>query len=132
MTMQGAGEARRRGKRSNGDGATKEPAKRSESRDAERDAEPLDDGLSLAAMVAACAKAQLAVLTGYDGESVVGIERHDKGWYVTIDLVELEKVPCTADILGTYRVDIDDEGELRGYRRMRRYVRGRADEELDP
>lgn len=110
-------EARRSGLTGGGDGATAE----------KRQAAQHDGRMSDAGSVALSAKTQLATLTGHSVESVVGLERHQEGWRVTLDVLELEKVPCTADILATYQVDFDDGGELRGYRRVRRFVRGQAD-----
>ncbi len=63
-------------------------------------------------------------MTGKDAESVVGLEHTDDGWTVLVDVVELERVPNTTDVLATYEVTLDDDGELSGCRRLHRYVRG--------
>ena len=55
----------------------------------------------------------------WDGES----------WLVTVDVLELERVPNTTDVLASYVVQLDDGGHLKGYKRERRYVRGQADEQ---
>ena len=60
---------------------------------------------------------------------VVGLERLGSTWQVLVEVVELERVPETTNIIGEYSVDLDDDGEVVGYRRTRRYVRGRAEEE---
>ena len=45
-----------------------------------------------------------------------------------VDLVELERVPSTTSVLATYRVDLDPDGEVRGYERLRRFTRATTDE----
>jgi hypothetical protein len=77
---------------------------------------------------AAMAQQQLEQLTGKTVESVSGMTRHDDGWTVTLELVELERVPTTTDILASYRVELDEDGELLGYERLNRYYRNQAGE----
>src|SRR5947209_374795 len=69
-------------------------------------------------------------LLGRPIESVLGVERaEEEGWLVTVQIVELERVPRSTDVLGAYAVQLDEEGELVGYRRRRRYNRSQADED---
>jgi Gas vesicle synthesis protein GvpO len=69
-------------------------------------------------------------LLGRPVETVLGIERDDdSGWTVTVEVVELSRIPSSTDVLGSYSVAIDSAGELTGYRRIRRYHRNQADEE---
>lgn len=70
---------------------------------------------------------QIADLTGKEPEGVTGVERHDDGWQVTVDVVEDRRIPSSSDILATYRAIIDPDGELASYKRIRRYPRGRGD-----
>jgi hypothetical protein len=67
-------------------------------------------------------------LTGYEPESVTALEWDGDGeiWEVTVDVLELSRVPNTTDVMGEYVVKLDDEGKLRGYRRERRYQRGQV------
>ncbi|MDT0328312.1 gas vesicle protein GvpO [Nocardiopsis lambiniae] len=74
------------------------------------------------------AQEQFEELTGADVESVSGVNREEKGWVVTVETVELRRVPDTVSLLATYRLELDADGALTGYRREKRYVRGRADE----
>jgi hypothetical protein len=63
-------------------------------------------------------------------EAVLGVERDDdSGWLVTVQVVELERIPRSTDVLGAYAVTMDEDGELTGYRRRRRYNRSQADED---
>jgi hypothetical protein len=77
--------------------------------------------------LAAEARRQLAEITGMEAGAVTGLERaDDNGWRVTVELVELSRVPSTADVLGVYEARLDAGGELLEYRRVRRYSRGQA------
>ncbi|GAA3168070.1 MULTISPECIES: gas vesicle protein GvpO [Streptomyces] len=73
------------------------------------------------------ARGQLAELTGREVESVSSFEQNEEGWAFEVEVVELERVPDTMSLLASYRVQLDPEGRLTGYRRVRRYERGRAD-----
>ncbi|WP_446046272.1 gas vesicle protein GvpO [Streptomyces olivaceus] len=73
------------------------------------------------------ARAQLAELTGMTAESVSSFEQTEDGWALEIEVLELERVPDTMSLMASYRVELDAEGQLTGYRRVRRYERGRAD-----
>lgn len=68
-------------------------------------------------------------LTGYEPEAVTGLEWDGEFWRVTVDALELSRIPNTTDVLGEYEVQLDELGTLRGYRRRRRFQRGHAGEE---
>ncbi|MFJ5532734.1 gas vesicle protein [Streptomyces sp. NPDC093261] len=73
------------------------------------------------------ARAQFTELTGLASESVSSFERTEDGWTLQIEVLELARVPDTMSLLASYEVDLAADGELTGYRRVRRYERGRAD-----
>ncbi|MFJ4691220.1 gas vesicle protein [Streptomyces sp. NPDC088766] len=73
------------------------------------------------------ARAQLAELTGMTAESVSSFSQTENGWSLEVEVLELERVPDTMSLMGSYEVELDPEGQLTGYRRVRRYERGRAD-----
>ncbi|MBF8174146.1 gas vesicle protein [Streptomyces olivaceus] len=73
------------------------------------------------------ARAQLAELTGMTAESVSSFEQTEDGWALEVEVLELERVPDTMSLMASYQVELDAEGQLTGYRRVRRYERGRAD-----
>ena len=54
-------------------------------------------------------------------------EPTEDGWTLEIEVLELARVPDTMSLLASYTVDVSADGELTGYRRVRRYERGRAD-----
>jgi len=75
-------------------------------------------------------RSELPQLLGRRVESVLGVGRNDEElWQVTVQVVELARVPNSTDVLGCYIVTLDDEGELAGYQRQRRYTRGQADDD---
>lgn len=74
------------------------------------------------------AKEVVEDLTGYAPEAVTGLQWDGESWLVTVDVLELERVPSTTDLLATYVVQLDDGGDLLGYERRRRFHRGQTDE----
>jgi hypothetical protein len=81
------------------------------------------------AQLANRAQRQLAEITGLQEEGVSSLARDDDGsWRVTVELLELSRVPDTDDVIGSYEVELDETGELIGYRRLRRYPRSQAGE----
>jgi Gas vesicle synthesis protein GvpO len=79
--------------------------------------------------IASQAAEDLLALTGREPEGITGLERTDEGWAVQIEVLELRRVPTTTDLLALYEVRTDRRGELKGYRRLRRYARGAAEDE---
>jgi Gas vesicle synthesis protein GvpO len=70
------------------------------------------------------AREQVKELAGVHAETVSGlVPDGDHGWVVTVEAVELPRVPNTMDLMGTYEVTLSEEGELRGFRRVGRYTR---------
>jgi len=74
---------------------------------------------------------EFPALLGRPIESVLGFEHSedDGNWHVTVQVLELSRVPPTTDVLGAYAVTLDSDGEVVGYRRLRRYHRNQADED---
>jgi Gas vesicle synthesis protein GvpO len=65
----------------------------------------------------------LAELVGCPAEGITGIRRNDDGWVVEVEVLEVERVPETSDVLASYEVEIDQDGEIVEFRRLRRYLR---------
>lgn len=74
------------------------------------------------------AREQLEEMMGRPVETVLGIQPGGDGWLLTVQVVELQRVPATTDVLGSYEVTVDGDGDVVAYRRMRRYYRNQADE----
>jgi hypothetical protein len=87
------------------------------------------DGKLSAAELGQAALVTVEELTGYEAEAVTGLEWDGEYWQVTVDALELSRIPNTTDILGTYLVRLDEGGTLHGYKRRRRYLRAQASEE---
>ncbi|WP_157610235.1 gas vesicle protein GvpO [Spirillospora albida] len=67
-------------------------------------------------------------MTGRAAECIVGVERAgDDGWRICVEVVETRRIPDSADILAIYDAEVDADGELVSYRRVRRYPRGHVD-----
>lgn len=81
-----------------------------------------------ASEVARDAVRELQGLIGRPVEAITGIERDGKEWTVTVEVVELERIPNTTDVLGVYEVTLDANGELIGTQRTRRFYRSEAGE----
>jgi hypothetical protein len=77
--------------------------------------------------VAQRAREQIQELLGRPVEGVLGVDREQGSWNVTIEVLELERIPNTTDVLGEYEVMLDRRGELASYKRIHRYHRGHTD-----
>jgi Gas vesicle synthesis protein GvpO len=86
------------------------------------------DGGLTAGRAAKLGLREIADLTGRQPEGVTVVERTEDGWLVGVEVVEIQRVPSSADLLATYEADLDANGELVSYRRTRRYARGREDD----
>jgi hypothetical protein len=70
---------------------------------------------------------QLAELLGRPPESVSALKQTEDGWEADVEVLEVERIPDTTSVLASYRVTLDEEGDLVEYRRTRRYTRGQID-----
>jgi gas vesicle protein GvpO len=82
-----------------------------------------------AAKAGQAALRQILELTGKEPEGVTGVDRGEDGWVVGVEVVEDRRVPSSSDILAIFEIELDMDGELMSYRRVRRYPRGRGDDE---
>jgi Gas vesicle synthesis protein GvpO len=71
----------------------------------------------------------IADLTGFEPESASGLQWDGESWLVTVDVLELARIPSTTDVLATYVVQLDDGGGLLGYKRVRRFLRSQLEDE---
>ena len=74
------------------------------------------------------ARATVKDLTGFDPETVSGLQWDGETWLVSVEVCELRRVPNTTDVLASYVVQLDDGGGLLGYKRERRYMRGESED----
>lgn len=90
-----------------------------------------DNGRLSAVELARAAMTAVEELTGYSSEAATGLEWDDDSdtWHVTVEVLELARVPNTTDVIGAYEVRLDPQGALHGYKRLRRFPRGESREE---
>jgi hypothetical protein len=75
------------------------------------------------------ARRQVSELTGLTAETVTGMHRAgDDSWVVTVEMLELARVPNTMDVLGTFEVTLSPDAELLGFRRLGRHRRSATEE----
>jgi len=84
------------------------------------------DGRLSASELSQAALTTVEELTGYTPEAVTGLEWDGEFWQVTVDALELSRIPNTTDVLASYVVQLDESGTLRGFKRARRFQRGHA------
>ncbi|MFC4532635.1 gas vesicle protein [Sphaerisporangium dianthi] len=69
----------------------------------------------------------MAELTGKGVEGVTLVKPAGDGWTVEVEVVEDHRIPSSGDTLGIYAIDLDSEGDLVSYRRVRSYKRAKGD-----
>ncbi|TVL89300.1 gas vesicle protein [Streptomyces sp. SAJ15] len=99
---------------------------RGSARRAEQPARRAEHRVSTGAAMRA-ATAQLRELLGRSPDSVSALKPTDEGWEATVEVVEVERVPDTTSVMASYRVSLDESGDLVAYERTRRYTRGQID-----
>jgi len=73
------------------------------------------------------ARRLLQELNGADIESISAVDKTRDGWRVTLETVEVRRVPDSMDVMATYDVELDGDGDLVRYERRRRYARAQSD-----
>jgi hypothetical protein len=73
------------------------------------------------------ARELLEELNGAEVESISAIDKTRDGWRVTLETVEVRRVPDSMDVMATYDVELDGDGDLVRYDRRRRYARAQSD-----
>jgi hypothetical protein len=74
------------------------------------------------------AAGQLAELLRSEPDSVSSVKATQDGFTADVEVVEIERVPDTTSVMGSYRVQLDARGNLLGYERTHRYARGQIDQ----
>ena len=70
------------------------------------------------------AKSQLAEVTGLKPITVTGSFKDEQGWHITLDMLEMSRIPPATDVLGDYNVLVDDNGDMLKFERKRTRLRG--------
>jgi hypothetical protein len=82
----------------------------------------------MASEIARLAKDELSGITGLEPDTVSGVRHEDDGCHVTVEMVDLERIPPATDVLDTYEMILSEDGDLMSYHRIKRYYRGEATE----
>jgi hypothetical protein len=83
------------------------------------------------ARVTRSAARQLGEVTGRRPEFVSRVERRDDVWRLTVEVVEVERIPDSTSVLGSYEVVADGDGNILEYARSRRYLRNQPDQVME-
>ncbi len=75
------------------------------------------------------AKEQLAEVTGFSPVAAVGGFKDEDGWHISVDVLEMARLPESTDIIGTYVVTLDPEGNMVKFEKKRSRLRGEAYQE---
>lgn len=68
-------------------------------------------------------KQQMEAITGLSSETVSRLDPAECGWSVGIDMLEHRSIPSTQDLLASFEVSLDDDGNIQRWRRVGRFVR---------
>ena len=63
------------------------------------------------------AREELSKLTRLKASSTVGAIKDEKGWHISVEMLEKKSIPDQMDILAIYEALLDDEGNLLGFER---------------
>ena len=63
------------------------------------------------------AREELSKLTRLKASSTVGVIKDEKGWHISVEMLEKKSIPDQMDILATYEALLDEEGNLLGFER---------------
>jgi hypothetical protein len=72
---------------------------------------------------------ELARISGLPADHVSSIVCEPDGWHVTVDLIELKRIPASTDVIAAYDALFAPDGSLVSYHRRRRYFRDQMTEE---
>jgi Gas vesicle synthesis protein GvpO len=74
------------------------------------------------------ARRQLQEILGVEPESISGFERDGDYWTVTLEVIEMKRIPESTDVLSSYEVTIDDDGNVVSAAQRRRYRRSQVED----
>ena len=72
---------------------------------------------------------QFTQLSRIPVDGVIGLEKTDDGWTVTLEGLERRSIPDTMDVLGLYTVRLDPDGNVTSFERKKLRKRGDTDED---
>jgi hypothetical protein len=72
------------------------------------------------------ARQYIAEMTERQPVQMTSVSPTEDGWLVEVEVIEDRRIPTSSDILALYEVELDANGELLAYHRIRRYLRGQT------
>jgi hypothetical protein len=78
------------------------------------------------AQVIAKTKLQMAEITGLPTDTVARLDRLETGWSVAIDMLEHKAIPRTSDLISSFEVELNQDGDVVRWKRIGRSIRGAA------
>jgi len=76
------------------------------------------------------ARSELAAIIGLELESTISAHPEGDGWRVTLEAVEKKSIPDGMDILGIFEVNLDADGDISEFNRVRMRKRIDLDENV--
>lgn len=73
---------------------------------------------------------QIEALVRMKLDSVSSVVRSENGWDVIVNVIELARIPHSTDVLASYHVNLDSQGDLLSYSRGNRYTRDQTGDVL--
>ena len=70
------------------------------------------------------AKSQLVGVTGLKPITVTRTFKDEQGWHITLDMLEMARIPPATDVLGDYDVLMGEDGNMLKFERRRTRLRG--------
>jgi len=74
--------------------------------------------------IAEIAKEKLVELTGFSSPNVIGINKEEDIWHISVEITEKPSEAINLEILGIYDVRFDVSGNLLGFERIEIRKRG--------
>jgi hypothetical protein len=71
-------------------------------------------------------KRQMTAITGLSPDAISRLDRAEGGWTVSIDMLEHRSIPRTQDLLASYEVTLAGDGQVTGWHRTGRFIRGQG------
>ena len=62
---------------------------------------------------------QLTEVIGLKLSSTLGVSKDDKGWLISVEMIEKKSIPDGMGILATYEARLNDAGELMDFSRKK-------------
>ena len=73
------------------------------------------------------AREYIVDMAGHEPVAMTSVEpTDDDSFVIEFEVIEQRRIPSSADILAVYEVEVDSDGELLSFRRIRRYLRGQT------